>query len=89
MEFKEYYEAIEADAVYHNALVAEYGEAKAGDYRYWPEKNGATPALLAARNASRMANYAWRKRQHESHGNRGGQPCSGCMACPEMPELMQ
>jgi hypothetical protein len=65
MEFKEYYEAIEADAAYHNALVAEYGEAKAGDYRYWPEKHSATPALKAARDAKIAADEAWRRKARE------------------------
>jgi hypothetical protein len=63
--FAEYHAAIQADVDYQHALIDEYGSKLAGDYRYWPEKHSATPALKAARDAKIAADEAWRRKARE------------------------
>lgn len=57
-DFSLYYAALDADAAWHNALVARYGHRNAGDARYG-SAGVETPELLALCKAKKAADAAW------------------------------
>lgn len=58
-DFNLYRAALAADDAFSAELARVYGKARAGDARYDPERNRATPRLVELSDAVRAACSAW------------------------------